>query len=402
MDINNILEIIKNNQLLTAALGLSGAGIVSFWIKDVPRTIYTFLKRHLTTELTITSQNIIFHELLKWIEKQYSNNNFRKVKITNGMWGNQSVATTSIGYDFHWLKYDNTFLLVTLIKDTTNQSTYDKETITILKLGRSHKIFKKIINEIINLEKNKDKIEVYKMDDYWCNIRELKKRSLQSIFLSKNKKDLLIKTLDTFINTEMWYSDHGIPYQLGILLYGPPGTGKTSIIKAIASYLNYPVYYLPTSKLNKIEIASSTLPKNSLLIIEDIDCNFFVQDRNKKTQDKNDNSIDIMEDFASIGLSEILNSLDGMFSAHGRILIATTNHIEKLDSALIRPGRIDLKLEITYINYEILKDFIASFFPDEELTEEIVIKPNITVSILQGYILEGKNRNEILDLIKLN
>lgn len=399
--IQNIIETVKNNTLLMTLIGVSGAGIITFWIKDVPKALYNFLKREFTTELIITNQNLVFYNLLKWIEKNYKNNSFRKLKLTNGKWGYEEATTTSIGYGYHYIKYKKTILFINLFKETANQSSSDKETLTIVKLGRSRKLFDELINEIKTLDVDMTKTKIYKMEDNWIYVKDQKKRSLDSIFIEKEKKDILVNNLSKFIKKEQWYIDKGIPYQLGILLYGAAGTGKTSLIKAISGYLNYPVYYLSPKKLGKIECAMSTLSDKCIVVIEDIDSNVLTHSREKKVNSEENIMI---EEFSTISLSEILNSLDGMFSAHGRILIATTNHIEDLDSALIRPGRIDLKIEIGFVNNEILESFIKNFYPNNKLDfntiSNIKLKPNISVAMLQNMVLQGNTENEVIEFVK--
>jgi chaperone BCS1 len=397
--IQNIIDIIKSNTLLMTVIGVSGAGIITFWVKDVPRAFYNFLKREFTTELIITSQNKVFHDLLKWIEKNCKNKNFRKLKLTNGRWGWNEKTTTSIGYGIHWIRYQNKFFLINLVKESSNQTEYDKETLTITKIGRNRKVFDNFIKDVEKVELDTSKTKVYKMEDNWVYVKDQQKRSLESIFIEKAKKDKIIKTLSDFINNEQWYIDNGIPYQLGILLYGAPGTGKTSLIKAIAGYLNYPIYYLSPQKLSKIETAMSSLSDKCIIVIEDIDSNCLTHSRDDKKNESED--ITMLREMSSVSLSEILNSLDGMFSAHGRILVATTNHIEKLDDALIRAGRIDLKIEIGYVNNEILKYFINKFFPENNIDfNKIKINKNISIASLQNIILQGGNENDILQFIE--
>jgi len=395
--IDNIYKAIQSNQLLVAGLGVTSAGLVSFWIKNIPKSIYTFLKRELTTELTVTNQNIIYHNLLRWIEKNYKDKNFRRLKMTNGKWGWDDKTTTSIGYGFHYIRYNKTILLINLTKETANQSERDRETIIIIKLGRGRELFDILIKEVETSDLDLSKTKIYKMEDNWSYVKDQNKRSLESVFIEKDKKDLLVNNLSKFINSEQWYLDNGIPYQLGILLYGAPGTGKTSLIKAISGYLNYPIYYLSPQKLSKIENAMGSLPDKCIVIIEDIDSNFLTHSREKKSKDLSVED-DFVDGMMKISLSEVLNSLDGMFSAHGRILIATTNHIESLDTALIRPGRIDLKIEIGFVNNEVLESFINKFFPENNINfSKIKIKSNISVATLQNMILQGKKENQIIE-----
>ena len=434
-----IVEEVKSNPILMTAFGLSSAGIITFWLKDMPKLLYQFIKRKITTELTITNHNIIFFDFLKWIQLNFPNTNFRKLKITNGKWGSDD-AVTSIGYGTHYIRFNKKMYVLNLAKDTGNQTDKDKETLTITTIGMNRKVFNEMIKAVKSMDQDKFKTELYRYQDHWMYVKHQAKRNLDSVYIEKEKKDMIISTLERFINKEEWYIKNGIPYQLGILLYGPPGTGKTSLIKAISSYLDYPIYYLSARNLYKMEHAISSLPEKCIMIIEDIDANSLTHSRdnnenlkltppskeqlkakgidpsflnnfNSKTAIIAAETIDEAHEEAkkenketSATLSDVLNSLDGMFSVHGRILIATTNHVEQLDSALIRPGRIDLKIEIGFVTPEVAKDFIKNFFPNSPLLNttifhNLTVKDGISVAMLQNKILEGKDEYHIMDFL---
>lgn len=395
-----ILDTIKENPLLTAAMGLSGAGIITFWIKDFPVKFYRFLKRQFTTELIVTNQHIAFYNIMEWIQKNYKNKNFRQVKITNGRWGYDDNYITSIGYGAHFIKYKNIIFFIQLIKEEANNTERDKETLRIVKIGRDKRIFESFVFETQNKTKDCDNTKIYKMNDCWEFAKEQPKRHMETVFIEKSKKDILLGTITKFKNREKWYLDSGIPYQLGILLHGEPGTGKTSLIKAIAGYLNYSIYYLSPSKLDKIELAMSSIPNNCVVVIEDIDTNNITHNRENSTK-PNKTGQNIFDSLNSLSLSEILNSLDGMLSSHGRVLIATTNHIEHLDKALIRAGRIDLKIEIGFVNNEILQLFLNKFYKNTYFDcKNIILKDNITVAMLQQKVLEDAKLEDIINFVK--
>jgi chaperone BCS1 len=397
---NDIYNLLKDNQLLLTGLGLSGAGIITFWLKDVPNKLINLLRRELTTELVLTSRNQIYHDFIFWVDKTYGHKNFRRLKVSNGLWG-ESRTVTSFGYGVHFITYKHIPLILTLTKESSNQSQYDKDSLNITKIGRSRKIFDEMLSMVTTENIDTSKTKIFNMKDhYWDYIRPINKREINSIFIEDTKKQKVLKALDTFISKEEWYIKNGIPYQIGILLYGPPGTGKTSFIKAIAGYLNYSIYYLPADKLYTINEAVSGLPDKCVLVIEDIDSNNATHSRQVKSKRLKQEE-DIQDLLQISSLSDILNALDGLFASHGRILIATTNHIEKLDSALIRPGRIDLQIEIGFVNSEILNKFIHNFFPDSNLNIDIInIRPEITVAMLQNMILEGYDAKQIVEQVE--
>ena len=394
----NIFNFIQSNEWLLAGLGVGGFGLLSFWIKDVPLKLFAFLKRQLTTDLIITNYDDVFYELLKFIQHSNKHRKFRTFKLNNGQYGNASEFDLTLGYGSHLIWHKRRIFFINYTKEKESISNKHKETIILTKLGRSRNLFDNMIQDLKDArKKKKDKIAFHKMgEDYWYFVRDLKKRPFNTLFVEKQKKDLILKTLNKFIKNEQWYVNSGIPYQLGILLHGSPGTGKTSLIKCLASHLNYAIYYLSPSKLASIEKAFSTIQEKSIIVIEDIDTNNIVSKRatkKRKSQEQND----IFEGFSLLNLSDILNSLDGLANVHGRILIGTTNHIETLDKALIRPGRFDLLLELNYVNKEVLKQFFDYYYPKDKINyKTLKLKNNISVAELQQMVLRDFKYKDIL------
>ncbi|MHA1753197.1 MAG: AAA family ATPase [Candidatus Helarchaeota archaeon] len=397
-----IITVIKENHFLFAGLGISGFGLITFWIKDVPLKIFNFFKRQFTTDLIVTNYDEVFYELLNYLHKQNKTKKFRTFRLHNGRWGTADKSDLIMGYGTHFIRYQNTWLFLDYTREKESISDKIKEIVTLTKFGRSRKLFEKMINDLLEIKKQKkDKISFYRMDDGWCYCRDIRKRPLNSVFLEQSKKDLLLTTLKEFKEKEQWYLDSGIPYQLGILLYGQPGTGKSSLIKALASYLNYSIYYLSPSKLSVIQKAFNELRDESVIVIEDLDTNTVTAERKKSSKKKSKvESDDLFESFSVLNLSDILNSLDGIANAHGRVLFATTNHIEKLDKALIRPGRFDLLLELGYVNKEILKQFFDYHFPNNKVNyKNLKIKSKLTMAELQQILLQNYTVQQILEKI---
>ena len=215
-----------------------------------------------------------------------------------------------------------------------------------------------------------------------------------------DEKDKLIKKIDFFMNNKEWYETEGHPYTLGIGLSGPPGTGKTSIIKCIANKLNRHLIQIPLNKIQNEEdfykaYFESTYSKkncdntidfnNKIIVFEDVDCmTDLVLDRENKKENTNDTSdnmvvlesiVDIVsakdantkgsfkkDNTCKLTLSFILNLLDGLDENHGRILIITSNYYDKIDKALIRPGRIDLQVEMKNASLNTIKEMYTHYY----------------------------------------
>ncbi len=198
----------------------------------------------------------------------------------------------------------------------------------------------------------------------------------------EGKKELL-KKIDYFNNNIDKYQKLGIPYTMGILLHGIPGSGKTSIIKAISNYCKRHVFVIPTQNIYNASQLINALTQSAtvttspatdldqrLYVFEEIDCGQWediVKSRNleksKFLEDNNikSNSLELIvknkpeekvEDHKklTLKLGEILEILDGMLEFPGRMIVFTTNRVEYLDDALIRPGRIDINLRLDKLN----------------------------------------------------
>jgi chaperone BCS1 len=197
----------------------------------------------------------------------------------------------------------------------------------------------------------------------------------------------LLSDVRGFLGKRSWYLQRGIPYRRGYLLHGPPGTGKSSAVVAVASALGMDIAMLSlgdaTLDDNGISELLSNVPANSLVLMEDIDCAFIER---KEGDDKR----------SKVTFSGLLNAIDGVAAGEGRLLMATTNHIELLDPALIRPGRIDRKIYIGYARREQARRLFMRFFPDAEVElatyfAESIAEDRLSMSSLQMHLLRYSN-----------
>lgn len=196
----------------------------------------------------------------------------------------------------------------------------------------------------------------------------------------------LKERLDLFVNHPEWYQERGIPHSLGILLHGIPGAGKTSTIKAIARdtgrhifNLSLRAYTTQKQLMNlfynetvAVRVAGGAqqqtynIPLNQrIYVIEDIDClTDIVYDRSAANKASPQTAAGAATASASeaVNLGFLLNLLDGVLETPGRILIITTNYPEKLDKALVRPGRIDVKINFTWASRELIREMLENFY----------------------------------------
>ncbi|EXB29783.1 putative mitochondrial chaperone BCS1-B [Morus notabilis] len=222
----------------------------------------------------------------------------------------------------------------------------------------------------------------YKWPSYkqtmWSHIVFEHPATFETMALEGKKKREIIEDLMTFSKSKEFYERIGKAWKRGYLLYGPPGTGKSTMIAAMANLLSYDVYDLEltavkdNTELRKLLIETTS---KSMIVIEDIDCSLDLTGQRKKKGEKfskedkkmNDDEFSNKErkeakeegsngnhGSSKVTLSGLLNFIDGLWSACGgeRLIVFTTNYVEKLDPALIRRGRMDKHIELSYCTFE--------------------------------------------------
>ncbi|OWM65780.1 AAA-ATPase At5g57480 [Punica granatum] len=224
--------------------------------------------------------------------------------------------------------------------------------------------------------------------------------TFDTLAMDPDRKQAIMDDLRDFASGQSFYQRTGRAWKRGYLLYGPPGTGKSSMIAAMANYLGYDIYDLEltevhsNSELRKLLMKTSS---KSIIVIEDIDCSVNLSNRwkpgggNGSSANRNcydPSSLDLRgggpgeEGGANntITLSGLLNFTDGLWSCCGseRIFVFTTNHIEKLDPALLRSGRMDMHIFMSYCSFPALKILLRNYLGweceevDGELGREVM------------------------------
>jgi len=311
---------------------------------------------------------------------------------------------------------------------------------------------KKFIYSLIGSNDNNNSYD-REVKNNWEECEFISTRKFENLFFEY--KDNLLNKLNFFINNKEFYEYEGHPYTFGLGLHGPPGTGKTSVIKCIANKLNRHIILIPLSKIKTQREFSEYFFesyytrnnrkriefKDKIIVFEDIDCmSNIVKKRNNDTNvvnkndnsdnesnDSNDNNLEknilmqnkllnkiakkVDEDHQEtclididknkddkITLSFILNIIDGIRETPGRILIITSNNYESLDPALIRPGRIDMTLEMKNATIKTIQEMFYHYykkeFPPDDLEKlrDYVISPAKIVNLR----LQNENSEDFL------
>ncbi|KAI1211315.1 BCS1 N terminal-domain-containing protein [Annulohypoxylon truncatum] len=277
------------------------------------------------------------------------------------------------------------------------------EEISISCFGRDPWILKELLLEARQqyMQKDEHKTLIYRgtlkpgsMETTWQRCMSRATRPFSTVILNEKVKQELIDDVTDYLDpaTQRWYANRGIPYRRGYLLYGPPGTGKSSLSLALAGFFNMRIYIVSLSSItaNEENLASlfAELPRRCVVLLEDIDTAGLTHTRDDATQTQSTSSSNDMvpgqltqgngdtdknNSGGRLSLSGLLNILDGVASQEGRILIMTTNHLEKLDAALIRPGRVDITVKFGLadegMSVSIFRAIFARLDGDEDPSE---------------------------------
>ncbi|KAJ7065640.1 hypothetical protein C8F01DRAFT_1366589 [Mycena amicta] len=226
------------------------------------------------------------------------------------------------------------------------------------------------------------RVTVHLTDNYgsWARAVTKNRRAFSTLILPTGVKETLLADAKEFLASEEWYTFAGVPHRRGYLLYGEPGTGKSSTIHAIAGELGLEIYFISLAAPGIDDYTLGRLirdtPSRCILLIEDIDCAFPSREDEEDEEpllDAKGNPIprEPVPPRSQVTLAGLLNVLDSVASEEGRLTFATTNHIEALDPALIRPGRMDLKIKYGLATAEQLEQMFDRFYPyNPELADD--------------------------------
>jgi chaperone BCS1 len=248
----------------------------------------------------------------------------------------------------HILRYKNAFIMVNRVREAKardHQTGNPWETVTLTTLYSQRHIFDDLFKEAHALaeQSQEGKTVIYnsRMTEWTRFGQPRRKRPLESVILDSGVKERIVSDVKDFLASGKWYYDRGIPYRRGYLLHGPPGSGKSSFIQALAGELDYDIAILNLSERgltdDRLNHLLTVIPSRTLVLLEDVDAAF----GNRRVQSDADGYRG-----ANVTFSGLLNALDGVASAEERVIFFTTNHVERLDEALVRPGRVDMTVRL--------------------------------------------------------
>ncbi|SCN98178.1 unnamed protein product [Fusarium fujikuroi] len=262
------------------------------------------------------------------------------------MWSQQEILFHNLSSSWFWDEGKLFQLHGRRVTDYYNAAKSSRIEYSLCCFGRSadpiEKLLRKSMNKVLGQEK--DKVHVWcpryqSASPEWTRLTVRASRPLETLAIDSTVMKNLLADANKYLQNKSvkYYYEQGIPYRRGYLFHGPPGTGKTSLVHVIASVFGLPIFCLSLcARMLTDEYLISlinNLPRRGILLIEDIDSAGLV--RNSSGSEH------------GVTLSGYLNATDGLSAPEGHILVITTNTRDSLDSAILRPGRIDYQVHLT-------------------------------------------------------
>ncbi|XP_011568756.3 mitochondrial chaperone BCS1 [Plutella xylostella] len=410
MTIVEYVTALSQNPYFGAGFGLFGVGASAAVLRKGFQSSMVLFRRHCMITLEVPCRDKSYQWLLQWM----TNVGAKKTQHLSVETSFEQKDTGQIKtkYDFipsvgqHFFSYKGTWIKV---NRTREQQTLDLhmgipwETVTLTAFGNNKQIYYDILEEArtMALKAHEGMTVMYTaMGAEWRPFgHPRRRRPLHSVVLRAGLGERIRDDCLDFINSTQWYIDRGIPYRRGYLLHGPPGCGKSSYIMALAGELEYNICVLNLSERgltdDRLNHLLCVAPQQSIILLEDIDA-AFVSREDTATQKA------AYEGLNRVTFSGLLNCLDGVASTEARIVFMTTNYLDRLDPALIRPGRVDMKEYVGYCDQEQIELMYLRFYKGEQAAENAKVfaervlstKKNVSPAQIQGYFMFHKHSEQ--------
>ncbi len=419
------LSQLGSNPFFSGGLLLMILGGAAMYLRTLPGKIYDFFERFFIVKIEILDEDEAYSWMQVWLSEKLKDTLSISVitKRTNIISPDpeesnftnkpQIYFIPAVGTYFFWYKRrfvtlhrdrkENATSSAPLLASSDNKSMIrTKESFTLRIFSRNKNLARELLEECRHMALPDDgkldiRVATY---SYWSLGTRIKPRPLNSVILDGNQAGELLADMNGFLESQEWYESVGVPYRRNYLLYGEPGNGKTSVVKALAGELGMHIYLLmlsdPDMNDNRINDLLAKVAERNILLLEDVDCAFSGLEDEDKRKKKSDKS--------GLTFSGLLNAMDGVASPEGRIIFMTTNHLERLDPALIRPGRADVKLYFGNATSDQAARLYTRFFPKHEVLAPkfggMIENRKYSMATLQDYLmLHRQNPERALEMI---
>jgi chaperone BCS1 len=361
------------NQFASGGMLLMIVGGLSVYLRAVPERLWEWIVGQTTMMITVTNDDSAFVWVKEWFLDQKFLRRIRRLDLDTTMRNERIALIPAPGS--HWFWYGGRPFVVYFSRseNTRERSARRIESLTFRTIGRQRPFLQDFVDDVMACHMRRLGVQssLFRYDDGWDLVEGYAPRLLDSVILQPGEKEHLVQDVENFRKSKRRYERLGVPYHRGYLFYGPPGTGKTSLVSALAANFRLSIYSINLADFNDRTLmnAVNQVTRNSVLLFEDIDCMKTSNARvssNARTNDgtKVHDEKENIADGNGVTLSGLLNVLDGFYAPANVLFMMTTNRIETLDEALLRPGRIDYKLYLGMASDRQRIELYRRFFPE--------------------------------------
>lgn len=362
--------------------------VIAQRLLGLAESAWSSLQSRLVLRITLQSDTPAYDWMVEWLAGHPDALTIRNLQVVVRRHdeADQAQVILAPGPGEHLLREDGSLIWVSIRQPTQEQPgrvyrvrSAHEMTLTFLRKNRQQ-VLKLLEEARLSYERRRHNLlRVMRYGfDTWQEGAFLPVRRLESVVLAEGVLERLVADILSFMDREEWYADLGIPFRRGYLLVGPPGNGKSSLVMALAGHLQAPLcpLTLANESVTDSTLADmmSNLPPRAIVLIEDIDALF---DGRTALQS------------GKLTFSGLLNAIDGVSAGSSRLLFVTTNHPERLDPALIRPGRIDQILELGNADRDQARRMFLRFFPgaDAHAAQFAVWAEGQSMATLQQHLI---------------
>jgi len=321
---------------------LVGIGV---WLRALPARLAEAGLRQTTLTITVKNDDTAFTWVKEWLLEQDFIRLVRSLDLDTTLRGEEMALLPAPGSYWFWRR--GRPVQVTVAREAANapRRARVEESFTFRTPGRNPEVLRALVEEIAAAHRRKLRgtSHLYVFNDGWERVAGYLPRSLEAVILPPNEKERLLEDMVRFLGSQERYRRLGIPYHRGYAFFGPPGTGKTSLVSALAAHFAMSVYCINLVDFNDRTLKAAMLDvgRRSVVLFEDIDAMAF---GGRRPTGAEAGEKPAAAAHGGVTLSGLLNALDGLHAPQEVIFVMTTNALDRLDAALLRPGRIDYRL----------------------------------------------------------
>lgn len=392
--LQTIEQIAGGNQMVAGAITLWAMSVLTYLARGVPVTVATACWRHMATSMTLNNggwvQEQTMFNFMAWLQPRTREGFSRTLSVESADFSGGSPKL-GIGYGTHLFFHNRRLYWISKGKLESSGSERQKEEVIITTFGRSHKPFRQLLAEFAP-QSTDGQVSIYRMnmEGEWMKYASPPKRYLNTVAAPQQMKAAITGQIRHFKESREWFISRGLPYKLTYLIHGVPGGGKTSLVKALACEFGMNICAININDVSdkSLEKGLASTPKNSVVIIEDFDSGAATKNR-AQTKVAVDGDSMMMQ---SLTLTGLLNALDGVVPLDDCVVFLTTNHLDSIDPALYRKGRVDHLVEIGKVPADEVRRHTSHLYPSISF-EGVEFLPTLGC-LLNEALLEGKEDPE--------